>query len=154
MFSVAGWRRLRHQTGSLYLLCFQASVILIRSTVLPLYLFASFHSVPIPWDEILAIMLQLQPHSTANLERGLGVFSTSPRSQHLSKARIVSNQDSFHRRNAPGKGAYAHRHSNNFLSKTGRPLPPAHSIPCRNQLLILIIIIIIVTIIVHKTSLT
>ena len=33
MFWVAGWRRLRHQTGSLHLLCFQASVILIKSTI-------------------------------------------------------------------------------------------------------------------------
>ena len=113
--------------------------------------FFSFSTYTTKWDEILAIMLQLQPHSTANLERGLGC---SPPPPGVSKARIVSPQDCFHRRcNAPGKGAYAHRHSNNFLSKTGRPLHPAHSIPCRNHLLILRIIIIIVTIIVHKTSL-
>ena len=156
MFWVAGWRRLRHQTGSLHLLCFQASVILIKSTMLPLYLFASFHSLPI-LDHQIGRYPNYHVAVTATLHsqfrKGSWVLSSS--APGVSKARIVSPQDSFHRRcNAPGKGAYAHRHSNNFLSKTGRPLPPVHSIPCCNHLLILIIIVIIVTIIIHKTSLS
>ena len=84
MFWVAGWRRLRHQTGSLYLLCFQASVILIRSTVLPLYLFDSFHSEPILDQQIgrnLSYHVAVAATLHSQFRKGSGVFSTSPRSQ-------------------------------------------------------------------------
>ena len=80
MFWVAGWRRLRHQTGSLHLLCFQASVILIKITMLPLYLFASFHSVPILDHQSINLSYHVAVAATlhSQFRKGSWVLSSSP----------------------------------------------------------------------------
>ena len=80
MFWVAGWRRLRHQTGSLHLLCFQASVILIKITMLPLYLFASFHYVPILDHQSINLSYHVAVAATlhSQFRKGSWVLSSSP----------------------------------------------------------------------------